>query len=168
MWCPKCDIEANKDQRESVRRGIKRKQEQLHQRMVNSAAKRFEPAHVGDNVINPIERPNQMDSLGQQNMLGVVSSISDDDYTIGTKSGTLNHSYTRNQFDLCSSNRFLQTSDIPVTTVTQTCAMRSASLGIQERSFCRCTNCKTNRCTCRKSFRTCNTKCHLGKKCFNK
>ena len=69
VWCPKCDIEADKDQRESVRRGIKRKQEQLHQRMVNSAAKRFEPAHVGHNVIIPIEMPDQMNSLGQQNML---------------------------------------------------------------------------------------------------
>ena len=165
VWCPKCDIEVNRDKRESVRKGIKRKQEQFHQRIVNSAAKRFDPAHVGDNVIIPIERQDQMNSLGQRNMLGVVSNISDDHYNIGTKTGTLNTSYTRNQFDLCSSNRFLHASDIPGSTVTPTCAMRSASLGIQEGSFCKCTNCKTNRCPCRKSFRT---KCHLGKKYFNK
>ena len=80
VWCSKCDIEVNRDQRESVRKGIKRKQEQFHQRIVNSAAKRLEPTHVGDNVIISIERPFY--------------------YTIGTKTGTLNNSYTRNQFDV--------------------------------------------------------------------
>ena len=71
-------MEVNRDQHESVGKGIKRKQEQFHLRIVNSAAKRFEPAHVGDNVSNPIERPDQMNSLGQRNMLGVVYNISND------------------------------------------------------------------------------------------
>ena len=140
----------------------------LHQLMISSSAKRYAPALVGDNVTIPIERPDKMNSLGQQNVLGVITDVSDDVYTIGTKYGSLGSSYTRNQFDLCTSNRFLSPSDIPEVTVSQTTVMRNSSLGLEEGSFCRCSNCKTNRCPCRKSNRTCNTKCHLGRKCFNK
>ena len=168
VWCPRCDIEKKREQHEAVRIGLKRKQDILHQRMISSSAKKFAPAHVGDNVTIPIERPDKMNSLGQQNVLGVVTGVSEDVYTIGTTYGTLDSSYTRNQFGLCTSNRFLQPSEIPETTLSQTTVMRNSSLGIVEGSFCRCLNCKTNRCACRKSNRTCNTKCHLGRKCFNK
>ena len=93
----------------------------LHQRMISSSPKRYEPALVGDNVTIPIERPDKMNSLGQQNVLGVITitGVSDDVYTIGTKYGSLCSSYTRNQFDLCTSNRFLHPSDIPEVTVSQ-------------------------------------------------
>ena len=97
MWCPRCDIE-KKREHEAVRIGLKRKQDILHQRIINSSAKKFAPAHVGDNVTIPIERPDKMNSLGQQNVLGVVTGVSEDVYTIGTKYGTLDSSYTRNQF----------------------------------------------------------------------
>ena len=83
--------------------------------MISSAAKRYEPALVGDNVAIPIERLDKMNSLSQQNVLGVIADVSDDLYTVGTKYGTLKTTYTRNQFDLCSSNKFLQPSDIPDT-----------------------------------------------------
>ena len=140
----------------------------LHQRMVSSAAKRYEPALAGDNITIPIERPDKMNSLSQQNVLGVIADVSDDLYTVGTKYGTLSTTYTRNQFDLCSSHRFLNPSGIPDNSVSQTTVMRNSSLGIIEGSFCRCSNCKTNRCACKKSNRTCGTKCHPGKKSFNK
>ena len=58
VWCPKCDLEVNREQHEFVRVGIKRKQDVLHQRMINSSTKRYEPALVGDNVTIPIERPD--------------------------------------------------------------------------------------------------------------
>ena len=63
MWRPRCDLEAKRDKREVLRVGIKRKQDMLHQRMVSSAAKRYEPALVGDNITIPIERPDKMNSL---------------------------------------------------------------------------------------------------------
>ncbi|KAI6646071.1 hypothetical protein LOD99_9519 [Oopsacas minuta] len=50
-------------------------------------------------------------------------------------------------------------STITTTTTTTT----TTSFGIIEGSFCRCSNCKTNRCACKKSNRTCSTKCHPGK-----
>ena len=107
----------------------------LHQRMISSSAKRYEPALVGDNVTIPIERPDKMNSLGQQNVLGVIIGASDDVYTIGTKYGSLGSSYTGNQFDLCTSNRFLHPSDIPEVAVSQTTVMRNSSLGLEEGSF---------------------------------
>ena len=39
VWCPRCDIEVNREQHEVVRVGIKRKQNVLHQRMISSSAK---------------------------------------------------------------------------------------------------------------------------------
>ena len=121
----------------------------LHQCMVSSAAKRYEPALVGDNIIIPIERPDKMNSLSQQNVLGVIADVSNDLYTVGTKYGKLSTTYTRNQFYLCSSNRFLNPSGIPDNSVSQTTVMRNSSLGIIEGSFSRCSNCKTNRCACK-------------------
>ena len=109
-----------------------------------------------------------MNSLSQQNVLGVIADVSDNLYSVETKYGTLSITYTRNQFDLCSSNRFLNPSGIPDNSVSQTTVMRNSSLGIIEGCFCRCSNCKTNRCECKKSNRTCGTKCHPGKKYFNK
>ena len=57
----------------------------------------------------------------------------------------LRTTYTRNQFNLCYSNRFLTPSAIPDNSGSQT-VMRNSSLGRIEGSFCRCSNCKTNRC----------------------
>ena len=141
--------------------------DRLHDRMLVSAAKKFCPANVGDNVVVPIPRPDKMTSLAPRNMLGVVTDVSEGSYTIGTRDGTLSTNYTRNQFDVCSSNIFLQPSSIPTVTIAQTSAMRNASLGIDKNSFCRCKYCKTNRCACKKSGRSCGTKCHMGAKCFN-
>ena len=131
-----------------------------------SSSKKFHPACVGDNVIIPIQRPDRMTSLGQRNLLGVITGVGDSCYTIGARDGTLNNEYTRNQFDLCFS-KFIQPSTVPCSSISQTSAMRNASLGIEGGSFCRCKYCKTNRYACKKAFRTCNTKCHQGHKCFN-
>ena len=86
-------------------------------------------------MIIPIKRPDKMNSLGQQNVLGVMTGVSDDVYTIGTKYGSLGSSYTRNQFYLCTSNRFLHPSHIPKVTVSQTNVMRNSSLSLEEGSF---------------------------------
>ena len=157
FWCAKCDLANTAKQANNVRVGIKRNQEKLHDRMISSAAKKFQPAAMGDNVVVPIERPDKMHSLGPRNMLGIVTDISEDIYTIGTRNGTLNTNYTRNQFEICSSNTFIQPSNVPEAIISQTSAMRKASLGIEKNSFCRCKHCKTTRCPCKKSSRRCGT-----------
>ena len=166
VWCPQCDIKLNSKEADITRAGIKRNQESLHERMVESSSNKFHSAFVGDNVIIPIQRPDRMTSLGQLNLLGFITGVGDSCYTIGARDGTLINGYTRNQFDLCSS-KFIQTSTVPCSSISRTSAMRNASLGIEGGSFCRCKYCKTNRCACKKAFRTCNTKCHQGHKCFN-
>ena len=112
VWCSRCHLDVKRDKHEVMRVGIKRKQDVLEQRMISSAAKRYEPALVGDNVTIPIERPDKMNSLSQQNVAGVIADVSDDLYTVETKYGTLSTTYTRNYFGLCSSNKFVQPSDI--------------------------------------------------------
>ena len=154
-------------QTDTIVAGIKRRQDRLHDRMLVSAAKKFCPANIDDNIVIPIERPDKMTSLGPRNMLGVVTDVSEGSYTVGTRDGTVSTNYTRIQFDICSSNIFLQPSLVPAVTITQTSAMRNASLGIDMKSCCRCSYCKTIRCPCRKSGRSCGTKCHMGAKCFN-
>ena len=105
-----------------------------------------------------------MTSLRPCNILGVVSDISEGSYTVGTRDGTLSTNYSRNNFDICSSNIFLLP---PAVTITQTSAMRNYSLGIDINSCCRCSYYKTNRCAWMKSDRICGTKCHMGAKFFN-
>ena len=167
VYCNKCEVANATRQTDSIVAGIKMRQDKLHDRMLVSAAKKFCPANIGDNVVVPIERPDKMTSLGPRNMLGVVTDITEGSYTIGTRDGTVSTNYTRNQFDVCSSNIFLQPSSVPAVTIPQTSAMRNASLGIDTNSCCRCSHCKTNRCACRKSGRSCGTKYHMGAKCFN-
>ena len=117
-------------------------------------------------MYSPYRKARQNDFLGPRNMLGVVTDVSEGSYTIGTRDGTASTNYTRNQFDVCSSNIFLQPSSVTAVTITQTSAMRNAFLGIDTSSCCRCSHCKTNRCPCRKSGRSCGSKCHMGAKCF--
>ena len=162
VWCNKCYLSTQATKADGIRAGIKRNQEKLHDRMLASSAKKFHPANIGDNVLVPIVRPDKMNSLGPRNMLGVVTNISEGVYTIGTRDGTLNTAYTRNQFEVCSSNSFLQPTIVPPAIVSQTSAMRNASLGIEQGSFCRIKHCKTYRCPCKKSSRSCGTKCHKG------
>ena len=57
--------------------------------------------------------------------------------TIGTTDGTISCSYTRNQFEICSS-QILSLEEILSCVITQTEAMHKASLGIESGSSCRC------------------------------
>ena len=167
VYCNKYEVANATRQTDSIVPGIKRRQNKLYDRMHLLALKKFCPANIRDNVVVPIERPDKMTSHGQRNMLGVVTDASEGSYTIGTRDGTVSTNYTRNQFDIPSCNIFLQPSSVTAVTITQTSAMRNASLRIDTSSCCRCSHCKTNRCPCRKSGRSCGSKCRMGAKCFN-
>ena len=135
--------------------------------MLNASVKKFKHAEVGDSVLIPISQPDKVSSLGPRNIIGCITSRSDSTYSIGTNQGTLAVNYCRNQFEVCPTN-ILSIDSIPAGTISQTEAMQSASLGICNSSACRCKHCKTQRCPCKKSNRSCNTKCHKGHTCFNK
>ena len=135
--------------------------------MLNASSKKFKQAQVGDSVLIPISQPDKISSLGPRNILGCISSRDDSTYSIGRSQGTLAVSYSRNQYEVCPTN-LLSVDSIPVVTITQTKAMQSVSLGVADCSACKCKNCTTQRCACRKAGRSCNTKCHKGHSCFNK
>ena len=165
--CPACDISSRKDACNKIRAGIKRCQEKQQDRMLNTASKKFKEAEVGDSVLIPISQPDKVHSLGPRNILGCITSRDESTYSIGTTLGTLAVNYSRNQFELSPTN-LLPLDSIPPRTVTQTEAMQSSSLGISNSPTCRCKHCKTQRCPCKKSGRSCNTKCHRGQVCLNK
>ena len=165
--CPACDLASRKETCSTMRAGIKRSQESLHHRMLNSSSNKFKPAYIGNTVIIPISEPDKVKSLGPRNIIGCITGKDDSTYTVGTSQGTISVAYTRNQFELCHSN-LLSIESVPPETVTQTEVTQSASLGITNGSSCRCKFCKTQRCPCEKSGRACNSKCHKDHSCFNK
>ena len=165
--CPACDLAERRIPFDSMRAGIKRNQEKLHERMLNTSSKKLRPAEVGDIVVIPIAQPDKVNSLGPRNMLGCITEKGETTYRVGTSQGTLSVGYTRNQFELCSTN-LLARDSVPDVTITQTQAMQSELLGISSGSACRCRHCKTLRCPCKKASRNCNSKCHRGNTCFNR
>ena len=66
--------------------------------MLQSSANKFHPAYAGDNVFIPVERPDKITILGQRNLIGVVTGVETNNYTIGTRDGILNNEYSRNNF----------------------------------------------------------------------
>ena len=71
----------------------------------------------------------------------------DNIYTIGCNQGIIGVKYTRGQFDACSSS-LITLPQTPPRTLTQTEAMRKASIGIDGGPSCRYQNCRANRCPC--------------------
>ena len=165
--CPACDLAERRIPFDSMRAGIKRNQEKLHVRKLNTSSKKLRPAEVGDTVVIPIAQPDKVNSLGPRNMLGCITEKGETAYRVGTSQGTLSVGYTRIQFELCSTN-LLARDSVPNVTITQTQAMRSELLGISSGSACRCRHCKTLRCPCKKASRNCNSKCYRSNTCFNR
>ena len=164
VWCLRCDLQQRQTNSETQRKGIKRKQIDLHQRMVKANCNHFPDANIGDNILLPITKPDSI-AFGKKNMLGVVLSKENDLYSIGTKYGVLDTNYTKNQFDICPS-KFLEQEGVPQNRISQRTAMQNASQGVTY--LCKCKSCSTSRCPCRKASLVCHSRCHQGKSCLNK
>ena len=162
VWCPKCEFDTLSREAEVIRAGVKRNQQKLHERMLQSSAKRFQAADVGDNVIIPIERPDKMNSLGQHNLMGVVMEVNEGNYTIATRDWMLNDVIFSQPISTLFSAVCSTLNCIIYFSVPDNCNEEHFS-----RRFCRCLHCKANRCPCKKSSRSCNTKCYKWMKCFN-
>ena len=78
----KCEVANATMQTDTIVAGIKRRQDRLHDRMLVSAANKFCPAIIGDNIVIPMERRDKMTSLGPRNMLGVFTDVSEGSYTV--------------------------------------------------------------------------------------
>ena len=108
--------------------------------MLKSSISRLTPADIGESVSMPISSPDIMTTLGNKNLLGIISDKQDDLYTISTRQGTIKSLYTRNQFEVCPKN-ILRIDEVPANTISQCSAMRNASLFSTQ--YCNCKSCKT-------------------------
>ena len=98
----------------SEKRGIvKRKQEHQADTMLERSKKRFKPAESGENANVPVPDVDR-GKLDPPHFTAVVKSFNPETglYDLGTRVGSLEPRFSRNQFDVIS-KRFLSISDVP-------------------------------------------------------
>nr|CAI5818672.1 unnamed protein product [Callosobruchus analis] len=107
--------------------------------------------------------------LAPRNVLAVVLSINEFGlYQLGTKDGTLEFLYCRNEFTLADSN-FMDISSVPSTSVSLRTASGLASGSKQGFVQCDCKQyCVNKKCACRAKKIVCKSKCHNSSLCKNK
>lgn len=128
---------------------------------------RFQHVEVGATVRIPVPNVDRA-KVDHRNVMAVVMEANEGFYQLGTQNGILPHLYTRNQFEPTSSN-FLSIDEIPSTSTSLRSAATSSSMFGQGYFHCNCaTNCNTKRCSCLKSDRKCNSRCHNSLSCKNK
>ena len=89
--------------------------------------------------------------------------------TLGTKVGTLDTQFSRNQFELLT-QKFLSAADVPqnVSIGVREAARLHSNTGGQGFFKCSCqTKCETKRCKCNKDGVRCNSRCHKNRSCHN-
>ena len=118
--------------------------------MLKRSREKFPPGKVGDTVklrIPDVDRGR----CAPRNVIGVITNVNDENgsYKVGTKFGTINTSYTRNDFTPCPKN-LLRNEDVPSTEVSlRECAGKFSVGGGQGYKRCQCkTGCGTDKCSC--------------------
>ena len=130
--------------------------------MTRLAREKFPQGKVGDTVnvrVWDVDR-GRCDS---RNNLGVImeADLTKDLYRIGTKDGRLNSWYTRNQFSSCTEGTD-NIADVPSVSIWLRKGAGKAPLfgGQRHRRRNWKTSCRSNLCSCKKSNKLCNCKCH--------
>ena len=82
--------------------------------MLEKSNKRFKPAEAGENVNVPVPNVDR-GKLDPPNFTAVVREHNKETglYTLGTKVGTLDTQFSRNQFDLLPEKFILNEDDVP-------------------------------------------------------
>ena len=103
-----------------------------------------------------------------RNIIAIILDVIDDNYKLRTKEGRLAQLYTRNQFVICE-EKFLSVADVPNIEISlQTCARYTSISGGQGYTQCICKErCNTNKCSCKRREKLCNSKCHSSLPCMN-
>ena len=168
VWCVTCWIDYRETNIRQGRLKAKRGQNKQIQRMVKHSNKRIRLAEAGENVLIPIPTLDRKSPFDPQNLPGVILEIRDDGmHRIGTAAGALDSMYMASQFQP-SMSKFITPEDVPDKQISLREAILHSSFG-KHRLQCNCTGgCNSNRCKCRKSGRTCNSKCHKSLACHNK
>ena len=135
-------------------------------KMLEQSNKRFKSAEEGENVNVPIPEVDR-GRLDPPNFTDVIQETGL--YTLGTKAGTLNTRFSRNQFNLMN-QKFLTTADVPedVTLSVREAARLHSNAGGQGFFKCLCqTACLTKKCKYIRDSVKCNFRCHKNCSCQN-
>ena len=137
--------------------------------MLEQSNKQFKPAEEGENVNIPIPDVDR-GHLNPPNNTAVVQEHDSETglYTLGTKAGTLNTRFSRNQFNLMN-QKFLTTADVPedVTLCERSCSspQQHGRTRIFQVSLPNCLSDK--KCKCIRDSVKCNSCCHKNRICQN-
>ncbi len=94
------------------RQDAKRKQEGQADKMKERSNKRFKVASSGDNVV--VRIPDVDRGRGDhRTVMAVVLSSDERGYRLGTSHGVLKQLFVRSMFEVCSSNGFLDSENVP-------------------------------------------------------
>ncbi|XP_050303513.1 SCAN domain-containing protein 3-like [Anthonomus grandis grandis] len=142
--------------------------EKQAEKMIALSNSKLPPIDVGKTVIIRVPDVDR-GRLAPRNVLAVVLSINDSGlYQLGTKDGTLQSLYSRNEFTLADSD-FIDISTVPSTSVSLRTASGLASGSKQGFIQCNCKRyCIDRKCACRAKKVVCNSKCHRNSSCKNK
>ena len=138
--------------------------------MLKRSREKFPPGKVDDTVklrIPDVDRGR----CAPRNVIGAITNVNDENglYKVGTQFGTINTSYTRNDFTPCPEN-LLRIEDVPCTEVSlRECAGKFSVGGGQGYKRCQCkTGYGTDKCSCHREKKLCNSKCHGSLSCKKK
>jgi len=152
-----------KRSRETARRGL----QQQAKRMLARSSKALPVVTEGANVAVPVSAFDR--SKGDPpNVIGVIISVGNIGYIIGTSRGIIKGRLARNQFELVKYSG-LQAENVPQTELTLREIVRADSVcGGQGYQKCQCRgHCLLRRCSCFKAGLRCNSACHNHRICDN-
>ncbi|XP_008189275.1 KRAB-A domain-containing protein 2-like, partial [Acyrthosiphon pisum] len=130
----------------------KKKSESLHNlnvqasKMKTNSESRLREGKIGESVKIRIPDVDKARS-DLRSILGVILSVKNNNYEIGTTEGKLQQLYARNQFEICKES-FVQIETVPTTPPIslREAARKFSNLGGQGYDRCNCTQqCKTNK-----------------------
>ena len=167
---PESILTLNKNQVniEKKRESSKEALENQAKKMKQLSEKNFPQGKVGDTVKVRVPDVDRARS-DSRNIIAIILAVINDNYQLGTKEGRLAQLYTRNQFVICK-EKFISKEDVPDIEISlRTCARNTSISGGQGYTRCTCKGrCNTNKCSCKRNAKLCNSKCHDSLPCFNK
>ena len=138
-------------------------------KMKKVSAAKLKEAQLHDSVLIPVPAVDR-GRLEALNLFAIVIAVDNGVYKLGTRTGVLDQSYTRNQFSPCI-QKFLDISEVPMDkkVAARTVAKAESEGNGQGMLKCFCTGkCLTKSCSCKKHNVQCNSRCHNSGPCSNK
>lgn len=136
--------------------------------MIAASNSKFSDVDISTNVAIRVPDVDRGRAAPRNVLAVVLTKNSLGLYQLGTKEGTIDRLYARNEF-VIPDNNFINIVDVPSTSITLRSALMLASGSKQGFIFCLCKRyCIDKRCKCRLKNIKCNSKCHNNSSCKNK